>query len=65
MSGRIHYNCTKCGWSVSITEQWSDLKPRKCVKCGVSFLKQPECLSKFHPQPPKLSEVVTITKPKQ
>ncbi len=43
---KIKYTCKNCGWSTSIREEWSDLKPQRCMnrKCNTSFVKQKDAL---------------------
>ena len=47
---RILYTCKKCGWKVSISAVWSDIKPKMCMnkKCDRNrtnaFLKYKEDL---------------------
>lgn len=43
---KIKYTCKNCGWETSIWEEWSDLKPKRCMnkKCNTSFILNPDSL---------------------
>lgn len=43
---KIKYTCKNCGWMTSIRQEWSDIRPRRCMnkKCNTSFLKYPDSL---------------------
>ena len=43
---KVKYTCKKCNWQTSIREEWSDLKPKKCMnkKCNTSFILTPDVL---------------------
>lgn len=46
VGNKVKYTCKNCGWFTEILEEWSDLKPRRCMnkKCNTSFLKHPNTL---------------------
>lgn len=58
MMGKIKYTCKNCGWTTAIREEWSDLKPKRCMnkKCNTSFNKSPDSLVVELPQ--KLEEIL-------
>lgn len=49
---KIKYNCKNCGWETSIWEEWSDLKPTRCMnkKCNTSFRLHPDQLEITKPE---------------
>lgn len=50
---KIKYSCTNCGiWETSITAEWSDIKPKRCMnkKCNTSFITNPDALKTELPQ---------------
>lgn len=49
---KIKYTCKNCGWETSIWEEWSDLKPARCMnkKCNTSFRLHPDALIITRPQ---------------
>ena len=51
---KVKYTCKNCGWTTSIREEWSDLKPKRCMnkKCNTSFLKYPDNLIIQTPEKP-------------
>lgn len=58
MINKIKYTCKNCGWTTSIREEWSDLKPKRCMnkKCNTSFHKSPDFLLIDLPQ--KLEDIL-------
>lgn len=52
MVEKIKYTCKNCGWTTSIREEWSDLKPKRCMnkKCNTSFQRSPDSLVVDLPQ---------------
>ena len=55
MIGKIKYTCKNCGWTTSIREEWSDLKPKRCMnkKCNTSFTRLPDSLEIELPEKPE------------
>lgn len=43
---KIKYTCKNCGWCTSIRQEWSDLRPKRCMnkRCNTSFLKYKDAL---------------------
>ena len=43
---KVKYTCKPCGWTISIREEWVDLKPKRCMnkKCNTSFMKFKDAL---------------------
>lgn len=62
---RIKYKCKKCGWEASIREEWSDLKPKKCMgrRCNTNFRSEPDQL--LIEKPIKLESQVSSKSSKQ
>lgn len=58
VGSKIKYTCKNCGWTTAIREEWSDLKPKRCMnrKCNTSFQKSPDSLLVELPE--KIEEVV-------
>lgn len=52
MIDKVKYTCKNCGWATSIREEWSDMKPKRCMnkKCNTSFQKSPDSLQIDLPQ---------------
>lgn len=65
---KIKYTCKNCGWSTSIREEWSDMKPRRCMnkKCNTSFEKHKDALEIEMPKAaPVVVEQIVKSKPQQ
>ena len=49
---KTKYQCKNCGWETSIRQEWSDLKPKRCMnkKCNTSFLANRDALIITRPE---------------
>ena len=58
---KIKYTCKNCGWTTSIRQEWTDLKPKRCMnrKCNTSFSKHVEALVV---QMPEEEKIVVVSK---
>lgn len=53
---RVHFKCKNCGWSVSISARWQDLRPTYCgnAKCDYSAKKAGKTKKSFRKDPDAL-----------